>query len=46
MKWDDLYDYSKAAVEEAMSRLTGEREGKADAPKAGNEVVERVAGRL
>ena len=29
-----------------MSRLTEEREGKADAPKAGNEAVERVAERL
>ena len=46
MKWDDLYDGSRAAAEDAVAGLLGEDAREPEAPAGAEDAVRRVASRL
>lgn len=46
MKWDDLYDGSRAAAEDAVAGLLGEDARESEAPAGAEDAVRRVASRL
>lgn len=46
MKWDDLYDSSRAAAEDAVAGLLGEDARESEAPAGAEDAVRRVASRL
>ncbi len=46
MKWDDLYDGSRAAAEDAVAGLLGEDARETEAPAGAEDAVRRVASRL
>lgn len=46
MKWDDLYDGSRAAAEDAVAGLLGEDAREPEAPAEAEDAVRRVASRL
>ena len=46
MKWDDLYDGSRAAAEDAVAGLLGEDAREPGAPVGAEDAVRRVASRL
>lgn len=46
MKWDDLYDGSRAAAEDAVAGLLGEDARESGAPAGAEDAVRRVASRL